>query len=49
MRATKVREKMAAMTAIIILVFVAAVVAAFAGWRIPILSAITDALGIGPG
>jgi hypothetical protein len=49
MRATKVREKMAAFTAIVLIIAMAAIGAAFAGWRIPILSAITDALGIGPG
>jgi len=45
--ATKVREIIAAIFAILLVILFAAVGAALAGWNIPILRNITDALGIG--
>jgi len=47
--ATKIREKIAAVAAIIIVIIMVAVGGAVFGWDIPILSNITDALGIGGG
>lgn len=47
MKMTKMREVFAAIFAIVIVVLMAAIGAAMAGWRIPILSAISDALGVG--
>lgn len=46
MSATKTREKIAAIVAIVLIVVFLAVAAAVMGWDIPILSKITDALGI---
>ncbi len=47
MRFVKMRERAAAAFALILVIFLAAVGAAVAGWDIPGLSYITDALGIG--
>lgn len=43
---TKTREAMAAIVAIILVIVFAAIGAAIFGWDIPILSKITDALGL---
>ncbi len=48
MSATKVRAIIGAIVAIALVILFAAVGAALAGFRIPILSSISDALGIGP-
>jgi len=45
MKATKVRDAIAAIAALILIVVLAAFVAAAMGKRIPVLSAITDMLG----
>ena len=45
MKATKVRQFIAAVVAIILIVVLAALIAAAAGKRIPLLSSITDMLG----
>jgi len=47
--ATKIREKVAALAAIVIVIILFAVGSAVFGWDVPILSNITDALGIGGG
>ena len=47
MNMTKVREIIAAIVAVAVIIVMAAVGAALAGYRIPGLSIISDALGIG--
>jgi hypothetical protein len=43
----KIREVIGVLVAVVLIVLFAAVGAAVAGWDIPLLSDITDALGIG--
>jgi hypothetical protein len=47
MNMTKAREIFAAIAAVAVIVVMAAVGAALAGYRIPVLSIISDALGVG--
>lgn len=47
MKTRKIREIIGVLVAVVMIVLFAAIGAAVAGWHIPVLSNITDALGIG--